>query len=92
MFKVNISRGKFDNKQHITLTQTTIPHLEMLSNKPRFKCWKQKWSGNASQNTAQHQDSVLRGMLGDAAQDVGYTVSHTSPLTAPDFRVRNMRY
>jgi len=31
-------------------------------------------------------------MLGDAAQNVGYAVSHTSPLPASDFRIRSMRH
>lgn len=66
-------------------------HLEVFRHKPRLKCREEERSCNAAQNTTQHQNFVLRRMLGDAAQYVCNTVSHTCSLPTSGFALQGVK-
>jgi len=54
--------------------------LVVLRDEPRLERREEQRRGNASEHAPNHQDLVLGGVLGEAAQDVGDAVGDARPL------------
>jgi hypothetical protein len=60
-----------------------MDYLVVLGYEPGLEGGEEQRGGDAPEDAADHEDPVLGGVLGDAAEDVADAIGDAGPLAAP---------